>query len=63
MTENEAENGVQKAMGRDKKFRQDLEDLIAQGLLELAEQLIRRVVGITISLADRFWEWLQSLFS
>ena len=63
MTENEAENRVQKAMDRDKKFRQDLEDLIAQGLLELAEQLIRRVVGITISLADRFWEWLQSLFS
>ncbi|MFC2616215.1 MAG: hypothetical protein ACFNYQ_11995 [Treponema sp.] len=63
MTEIEAESLVQTAIDRDKKFRQELEDLITQGLLELAEQLIRRVVGITISLADRFWEWLQSLFS
>ena len=63
MTEIEAESLVQTAIDRDKKFRQELEELITQGLLELAEQLIRRVVGITISLADRFWEWLQSLFS
>lgn len=63
MTEIEAESLVQTAIDRDKKFRQELEDLITQGLLELAEQLIRRVVGITISLVDRFWEWLQSLFS
>ena len=63
MTEIEAESLVQTAIDRDKKFRQELEDLITQGLLELAEQLIIRVVGITISLADRFWEWLQSLFS
>ena len=45
------------------KFKNELEDLLAKGLLELAEKLIRKAVGVVVDLASSFWEWLMNLFS
>ena len=63
MTENEIQERVQNRMDRDEKFRDDLESLIEQGLYDLAKQLIKKVVGVVVDIADSFWLWLKSLFS
>ncbi|UTC63848.1 hypothetical protein E4O00_07945 [Treponema sp. OMZ 788] len=63
MDEYEIQERIQNKMERDAKFKNELEDLIAKGLLELAEKLIRKVVGVVVDLASNFWDWLMSLFN
>lgn len=63
MDEYEIQERIQNKMERDVKFKNELEDLLAKGLLELAEKLIRKAVGVVVDLASSFWEWLMNLFN